>query len=285
MAMHITARINTLNEEDNIAAVLAALAWADECLVVDAGSTDATVEIARRQGARVLVHPFENFAAQHTFADSQCRTDWVLVLDADERLSAELASSLRQLQQEGGGDETNGGVHAYLMARRAWYMGRWIWHSGWYPDWKLRLYRRSHTRWEGELHERPVLMGAAAGATRRLQGDLLHYPFRDRSEHDARIERYTDLAAAADFRRGRRLPLWRWALAPPAAFLRTYMLQQGFRDGRAGWVIALQAARYVRLKQAKLRAWRRHPPGDGNFPLGPVSTPAGTPAEDRGLES
>jgi len=283
--MHITARINTLNEEDNIATVLATLAWADECLVVDAGSTDATVEIARRQGARVLVHPFENFAAQHTFADSQCRTDWVLVLDADERLSPELASSLQQLRREGGGNDAQGGVHAYLMARRAWYMGRWIWHSGWYPDWKLRLYRRSRTRWEGELHERPVLTGTPIGATQRLQGDLLHYPFRDRSEHDARIERYTDLAAAADYRRGRRLPVWR-TLAPPAAFVRSYLLQQGFRDGEAGWVIALQAARYVRLKQAKLRAWRRHPPksgeppGDGNFPPGPVSTPVRGPTEE-----
>jgi hypothetical protein len=189
----------------------------------------------------------------------------VFVLDADERLSPELLASLRRLQAS----PEDGAVSGYTMARRAWYWGRWIWHSGWYPDYKLRLYRRSRTRWEGELHERAVV----AGAVQRLRGDLLHYPYRDVRDHDARIERYTSLAAAAALRSGRRWPGWRQRLAPAATFLRTYFVQQGFRDGRAGWVIARQAARYVRLKQAKLTMLQRQGSG-GNFPAAPVSTRA-----------
>ncbi|MGH9468502.1 MAG: glycosyltransferase family 2 protein [Terriglobales bacterium] len=240
--MKISARINTFNEEDNIAAALASVAWADECLVVDSFSTDRTVAIAKEQGARVVQHEFVSHGAQHTYADGLCTYDWVLVLDADERLTPELSASLQAVRAAG---PTADG---YRMARRAWYLGRWIRHSGWYPDWQTRLYRRAVTRWEGEPpHEEPKVTGRIA----RLSGDLLHYTRRNLREHATVMNYYTDLAAAAHQRRGGRVTPWQLAWAPCGAFVRSYFLKQGFRDGWPGLVIAYFATHYVLLKKAK----------------------------------
>lgn len=243
MPLHITARINTFNEEDNIAAALESVKWADEILVVDSFSTDRTVAIARQYTDRVVQHEFLSHGEQHNYADGLCRHDWVLVLDADERLTPELSAALQRVRAEG----TD--LDGFRMARRAWYLGRWIRHSGWYPDWQTRLYRRAVTRWGGDPpHEEPKVAGRVA----RLPGDMLHYTRRNLHEHVAVMNRYTDLASAARFGRGETVSALRLAVTPPAVFVRTYFLKQGFRDGWQGLVIAYLAAAYVHLRQAKL---------------------------------
>lgn len=241
--MKITARINTFNEEDNIAAALESVVWADEILVVDSFSTDNTVAIARRYTDRIQQHEFASHGAQHNYADTLCSNDWVLVLDADERLTPELAAALQRLR-DGGEPAADG----YRMARRAWYLGRWIRHSGWYPDWQTRLYRRAVTHWDGEPpHEAPKVNGTIA----TLPGDLLHFTRRSLHEHAAVMNYYTDLAAAARRRQGRRVSPWQLAFTPPWTFFQSFVLKQGFRDGWPGLVIAYFAAHYVLLKQAK----------------------------------
>lgn len=239
--MNITARINTFNEADHIAAALASVAWADEILVLDSFSTDGTAEIARQMGARVEMHEFRGYGEKHNRADQLCSHEWVLVLDADERLTPELRASILALRQHGPRAD------AYRMPRRTWYMDRWIRHSGWYPDYQTRLYRRPVTHWAGEPpHESPKVQGRVA----TLSGDLLHYTRRNLREHLEVMNRYTDLAAAA---RAGRDPSWaRLVLAPPWTFLRGYFFRQGFRDGWPGWILACLAANYVLLKEAKL---------------------------------
>jgi glycosyltransferase involved in cell wall biosynthesis len=261
-AVNITARVNTFNEEDNIAAALESVAWADEIVVVDSFSTDRTVEIARRYTSRVVQHRFDNYGAQHNFADSQCSHDWVLSLDADERVTPELAAAIQRVRAEG--TDRAG----FRFARRTWYLGRWIRHSGWYPNWQTRLYRRSLTRWVGELHEAARIDGPVG----QLPGDLLHFTRRSLHEHVAVMNRYTDMAASIRFREGERMSAWKLALTPPAVFCRSFVLKQGFRDGWQGLVIAYLAAAYVHLKQAKLMERQSSGGAAGNNPPPPVST-------------
>ncbi|MGH9485983.1 MAG: glycosyltransferase family 2 protein [Terriglobales bacterium] len=240
--MKISARINTFNEEDNIAAALETLTWADEILVVDSFSTDATPGIARRYTDRVIQHPFASHGDQHNYADTLCRHDWVLVLDADERLTPELSAALQRIRAQG--PRADG----YRMARLACYLGRWIHHSGWYPDWQTRLYRRAVSRWDGEPpHEAPKVNGRVE----TVSGDLLHYTRRNLHEHAAVMNHYTDLASSAHRRQGRKVSVLGLAFYPGWTFLQTYFLKQGFRDGWQGVVIAYLAASYVLLKQAK----------------------------------
>jgi glycosyltransferase involved in cell wall biosynthesis len=235
----------TLNEERNLPRALASVGGlADEIVVVDSGSRDRTVELARQHGARVLERAWTNFSDQRNFAAAEASHDWILTLDADEELSPELRAELERWKQ------ATPEAIAYEMPRRARYLGRWIHHSGWYPDRKRRLYRRDKARFAGALHESLEVDGPIG----RLQGDLLHYTVESLAEHRAKMEGYTALAAQELYRAGRRQWLLPLLTAPPWAFLRTYFLQQGFRDGTAGWHIAGMAARYVFLKYSKLRA-------------------------------
>ena len=246
--MKISARINTFNEEDNIGPALESLAFADEIIVVDSFSTDRTVEIARSLAHRVISHPFASHGEQHNFADTLCTHDWVLVLDADERITPELRASIEQALQAL--DARPDAFDGFRMARRAWYLGRWIRHSGWYPDWQTRLYRRSAAAWKGEPpHEAPKVRGRLG----TLEGDLLHYTRRSLHEHVEVMNRYTDLASRAAHRSGRRVSNLQLFFTPPWVFFHSYFLRQGFRDGWPGVVIAYLAASYVHLKQAKLR--------------------------------
>ncbi|HXE32252.1 MAG TPA: glycosyltransferase family 2 protein [Terriglobales bacterium] len=274
--MKISARINTFNEEDNIAAALESVRWADEILVVDSFSSDRTVEIARRYTDRVIQHPFASHGAQHNYADSLCAHDWILVLDADERLTPELVEAIQRVRRDGPAAD------GYRMARRAWYLGRWIRHSGWYPDWQTRLYRKAVTRWDGEPpHEEPKVGGAVA----YLAGDMVHYTRRSLHEHVEVMNRYTDLASAARLRQGLSVSNFQLAFTPPFVFFRSYILKQGFRDGWPGLVIAYLAAAYVHLKQAKLLEKQRVTGTAlaGTFPSQAASTegeanPRGDPA-------
>jgi glycosyltransferase involved in cell wall biosynthesis len=240
----LSVTIVTLNEERDLPRALASVAGlADEVVVVDSGSTDRTLEVARRHGARVLTRPWTDYSDQKNFAAAQGSHEWILSLDADEALSPELRAELARWK------ESPAEAAAYEMPRRAHYLGRWIRHSGWYPDLKRRLYRRDRARFVGTLHESLEV----DGRVERLQGELHHYSCSSLAEHRARVDVYTTLAAQQLFAAGRRRWLGPLLVAPPWAFLRTYFFQQGFRDGYQGWLIARMAARYVALKYLKLR--------------------------------
>ena len=257
--MKFSAVIITLNEERRLARALESLSVADEVLVVDCGSTDRTVEIAGRHGARLLSHPWEGYARQKNYAASQAKYPWILSLDADEALSPELAAELSQLKRDGPGEAAG-----FMMPRAARYLGRWIRHSGWYPDFKLRLYDRRRGQWAGDyVHEHVEVQGPV----KKLTGDLQHFTCDSLGEHLQTLDRYTTLAAQESLDRssgdrssgGRSAQdgLIGWVLprmvaAPPWKFVESYFFRQGFRDGFPGLVIAGMAAFYVFLKYAKL---------------------------------
>ena len=246
--MKITATIITFNEADHIRAACESVAWANEILVVDSESTDATREIARECGARVITRPWPGFAAQKQFAVDQATHDWIFSLDADERVSDELRRAIEDLLYTNESQLADG----YSIARRSFYMGRWIRGGGWYPDRQLRLYRKSRGRWLGEYIHESVKMDNGS-RIEKLQGDILHYTVRDAAHHHRMIgERYAPLAARQMFERGRRTTPLRIATAGPAAFIRSYILKGGFRDGLAGLSIASFAAHHAFLKNIML---------------------------------
>jgi len=231
-----------LNEERNVARAIESLRCADEIVVVDSGSTDRTVEIAQNLGARVVESGWPGFANQKNYAAAQAANDWILSLDADESLSEALEAEIWRLKK------TGPQFDAYTMPRMARYLGRWIRHSGWYPDRKTRLYRRGSGRFEGAAHD-SFRTSAKVG---RLRGDLLHHAFATREEHEATVEAYSAAAALELFAQGKRRTSGAPSIAPAWTFFRRIILQAGFLDGRRGWQIARMSARYTRLKYAKL---------------------------------
>ena len=246
--MKISATIITFNEAENIRAACESVAWADEILVVDSESTDATREIAAECGARVMVHPWPGFAAQKQFAADSAAHEWVFSLDADERVSTELRASVEDLLYTSDPQLADG----YRIARRSFYMHRWIRGGGWYPDHQLRLYRRTRGRWAGAYIHESVKMDEGARVS-TLRGDLLHFSVRDAAHHHRMIgERYAPLAARQMFEQGRRTSPFKIAAASPAAFIRSYVLKGGFRDGLAGLAIARFAAHHAFLKNLML---------------------------------
>jgi glycosyltransferase involved in cell wall biosynthesis len=247
-ALKISATIITFNEAENIRAACESVAWADEVVVVDSRSTDGTREIASACGARVIERDWPGFAAQKQFAAESASHDWIFSLDADERVSDELRASVGMLRDADAGTLADG----YRVARRSFYMGRWIRGGGWYPDSQLRLYRRAKGRWEGaHVHESVKMV--AGGRVERLRGDLLHFSVRDAAQHHRMIgERYAPLAARRMHEEGRRTTPLRIAVAAPAAFTRSFILKGGFRDGVAGLAIARFAAHHAFLKHVML---------------------------------
>ena len=246
--MKITATIITLNEAANISEAITSVEWADEILVVDSESTDQTRELAERCGARVIVNPWPGFSKQKQFAADAAGNDWILSLDADERVSQELKSSIDDLRRK----DPNQLAGGYRVARRAFYMGRWIRGGGWYPDYQLRLFNRRSGHWGDRIiHESVTMTGDARVET--LRGDLLHYSMSDPSHHRRMIdERYAPLGAAQMHRDGKRTSRLQIAAAGPLAFLRSFVLKGGFRDGQAGFTIAKLAAHNASLKHSLL---------------------------------
>jgi glycosyltransferase involved in cell wall biosynthesis len=237
------------NEEDRIGDCLASVAWADEIVVVDSRSADRTAAIARERGARVIVRDWPGYVAQKNFALEQAASDWVLCLDADERVSPRLAESVRGVLVADPGD-----VAGYRMARRTFHLGRWILHGGWYPDWKVRLVRRGRARWGGvDPHDRLE----AEGPVGTLAGDIEHLSYRDIADQLRTIDRFTTVAARELHARGRGGALPGMLLHPPAKFAKMYLLRAGFRDGVPGLIVAVLGGYYVFLKYAKLWELRR----------------------------
>lgn len=244
----LTVTVITKNEEKDLPRALASVRdLADEIVVVDSGSTDRTCEIARQAGARVLERAWTDYSDQKNFAAAQAIHDWILSLDADEELSPALRAAVARWKEQ------PPAAVAYRMKRKGRYLNGWIQHSGWYPDTKRRLYRRDAAQWAGKLHEQLEVEGEVAW----LEGDLLHYTFDTVEDHLASTRRYASLAAEFLRARGRRHWLLPLLVATPWAFLRTFIFQQGFRDGYRGFLIGCVASYYVFLKYANLAALAR----------------------------
>ncbi len=230
------------DEAAQIADALTSVAWADERIVVDGGSTDDTVAVARPLATRVEQRDWDGYGRQKNFAASLASHDWILSLDADERVSPALAKEIRHTL-------ASPTCVAYRMPRVTWYLGQWIRSTDWYPDHALRLYDRRRATWGDELVHESLRVDGAIGL---LDGELEHRPYADISDHVQRIDRYTTLAAAQMFRNGRRARPWHLAGHPIAAFLRNYLARGGIRQGTTGLVVSLLNATYVLLKFAKL---------------------------------
>ena len=242
--MRISATIIARDEERNIARAIESLRCCDEIIVVDSGSIDRTIEIANKLGARVVEAGWRGYAGQKNFAAECARFDWILSIDADEALSEALEADIWLLKKNGPQFD------AYTMPRMAQYLGKWILHSGWYPDRKVRLYRRDKAKWVGDYVHESVTVSGMLG---HLDSNLLHYTCQSFTEHLKTMDRYTTLAAEEMVARGKRVK-YRHLLADPAwTFFRTYFLQRGFLDGTEGLAIAYMAALYAFLKYAKAR--------------------------------
>jgi glycosyltransferase involved in cell wall biosynthesis len=242
--MKISATIVALNEERNIARAIRSLGCADEIIVVDSGSSDRTCEIAGGLGARIVLEPWRGYAAQKNFAASKSTYEWILSIDADEELSPALASEIAALKNRP--PECDG----WRMPRLTRYLGRWIRHSGWYPDRKLRLYHRDRADWQGEYVHESVQTSGRVGD---LTSDLMHFTCDSVSEHLRTLDRYTSLAAQALVAAGGYAPLHRMVFDPVWTFVRSYIVQRGFLDGSQGLVIAGMASFYTFVKYAKAR--------------------------------
>jgi len=246
--------IITLNERDNLPRCLESVAGlASQVVVLDSCSTDGTQQLARQAGAEVHERPFEGHVRQKQLALELAREDWVLSLDADEWLDGALRDEIASVVGAAGA----GGCVAYELNRRNQYLGAWIDHCGWSPQWRLRLARRGAARWTGgDPHDELV----ASGPVGRLTGRLCHRPYRDLADHVGKINRYTDTMARLRHEAGDRGSLVQLVLRPPARFLRMYLLRAGFLDGWRGLLVSSLGAFYVFLKYAKLRELGRGPP-------------------------
>jgi glycosyltransferase involved in cell wall biosynthesis len=243
----LTVTVITFNEAEHIAAALDSVAWADEIIVVDSGSTDGTAEIARPKATRVIVRDWPGYSAQKNFAADQAANDWVLSLDADERVTPALAQEIRSLLHQGPD------APGYRIKRVSFYLGRWIRTTDWYPDYQLRLYDRRAGRWNGlRIHESFRL---TQGQPRLLSGEIEHYAYRNISHHLKKIDAYTTLIAEQLHEEGRRTSRVRMTLHATFAFFRNYILRRGFLDGVPGLIVSALNSYYVFLKLAKL--WER----------------------------
>jgi glycosyltransferase involved in cell wall biosynthesis len=240
--VQLSAIIITRNEEANIAGCLEALRFCDEWIVVDSHSTDATVTIAERHGARVVKHAWQGFGPQKNFALSLARGDWVLSVDADERVSAELADAITLATNSHDFD-------AYEFPRLSSFCGRPMRHSGWYPDYVLRLFRRGAARFDDVMVHERVVCGGKIG---RLPPPLVHHPVLRLEDALLRVDRYSTASAEAIVASGRRVSFMTGIGHGLAAFLRTYVLQAGFLDGAEGFLLAVANAEgsYYRYMKA-----------------------------------
>ena len=239
----LSVTIITRNESAHIEACLASVDWADERLVVDCGSTDDTVALAARAGARVVAHDWPGYAAQKNFAASHAVHDWILSIDADERVTPELAREIQGLMT------SEPAPPGFRIPRITWHLGRWFRTTDWYPDPQLRLYDRRRGRWKTRrVHESVDVDGAPGQLAHHLQ----HYAYRDIAHHLETMNRYTTLAAEDLFESGRRVGAGDLLVHPIAAFLRNYVLRRGIVDGAPGLIVSAMNAYYVFLKIAKL---------------------------------
>lgn len=248
--------IPVLNEEDKIADALQSVAWADEVVVIDTGCTDRTVDIAQQFGCRIERLPFAGFGNLRNASVALCTHDWILSIDADERVTPELQTEIQRVLD----DETS--LDAYFIPRRNWFMGRWIRHCGWYPDYcQPKLFRKGALTYRDDaVHEGFDIHGRVG----YLKSDVLHFSFRDLSQVIAKMDRYSTLGAQKMRAQGKTASMASALLHGLGAFFRIYVLKLGFLDGWAGFVIALgnfegTFYRYAKRHLDDSRAWTPPP--------------------------
>jgi glycosyltransferase involved in cell wall biosynthesis len=242
--MHpISAALITYNEELNITEALQSLSWADEIVVVDSGSKDATLDICRRFTDRILHRDWTGYVDQKNFAAEQAKNDWIFSLDADERPSPELCAEIRELSEKGFSKP------GYNVPRVAFFMGRWIRHGDWYPDYQLRLFDRRHGKWKGGRVHESVKIGEKPGF---LNGEIYHFTYRSFSDYLGRLETYSSLAALDYQQQGKSATPLKLLGNPIAAFIKSYLLKRGFLDGMPGFTVAVMGVVSVFFKYAKL---------------------------------
>ena len=250
----VSVTIITKNEAEHIGAAIDSVRWADEIIVVDSGSTDDTVALAKARGARVEHRDWTGYLDQKTYAQGLAAHDWILSLDADERVTPALASEVQALLRS---EPLRRG---YRVPRVLFHLGRWIRTTDHYPDYQLRLYDRRAGAWQGDYVHESVKIPGPMGY---LKGELEHYSYRDLADQFDRINHYTTLAARKMHGQGRRSGFVQLVLQPPAAFLRSYILRWGFLDGTAGFLLSALGAYSVFLKFAKLWELSRRPQPPG----------------------
>jgi glycosyltransferase involved in cell wall biosynthesis len=234
----------TKNEAGNIRACLESVSWADEIIVVDSGSTDGTIDIAREFTQQVYVHDWPGFGPQKNRALGYATKEWVFSIDADERVSDELRTEIEKVLHS-----PSNNFDAYLVSRLSNFCGRFMRHSGWYPDLLPRLFKRGTTKFSNDLvHERLIVDGQIG----RLQGILLHYSFDDMDEVLHKINQYSTAGAAMMFERGKRTTLVGAVLRGFWSFVRTYLLRSGFLDGQKGFMLAISNAEGTYYRYLKL---------------------------------
>ncbi len=237
--------IIAMDEEDRLGDCLASLDFCDEIVVVDSHSKDKTRELAAARGARVIERDWPGHVAQKEFTVRAAQHDWVLCVDADERISSELRAEILALRDAG-----FPGHAGWRCPRLSSFLGRWMRHGGWYPDRQLRLFDRRRGRWGGhDPHDRVELEGRPGA----LRGNLLHHPYRSFAEHLRTIDKYTTIMAEGLHKRGKRAHLGNLVFSPLARFVRYYFLKLGFLEGWRGFLQACLAFHYGQLKYAKLR--------------------------------
>lgn len=242
----VSACVICFNEKNNIRQCLESLMWCDEIVVVDSGSTDGTVEVCRKYTEKVYHNPWPGFVAQKNYARSLTKNDWVISLDADEYLSDELKQEIADIWKNGAPAFSNG----FYIARKTFYLNRWIMHGGWYPDWQLRLWRKSYGKWTGiDPHDKVVL---TEGQAIKLKHSIIHKNYHNLSDHLKTINNFSTTAAEALLKEGKKFCLYNLLFRPPVKFIENYFFKLGFLDGLPGFIIAVNSAFYVFNKYAKM---------------------------------
>ncbi|MBU0763664.1 MAG: glycosyltransferase family 2 protein [Bacteroidetes bacterium] len=246
----ISVVIITYNEERNIRRCLDSVRdISDDIVVVDSFSTDRTEEICREYGVRFFQRAFDGYIEQKNYADSLTANDWILSVDADECLSEKLCDSIRATQK-------NFRCDAYIMNRMTCYCGKWIRHGDWYPDRKLRLWKKTKGKWGGfKIHEKVEL--DADACTGYLKGDLLHYSYYTVSDHVSQANRFTDVMAESRYMKGKKAGFSRILLRPFWKFIKSFVIRLGFLDGHYGFVISIISSHATFLTYVKLRQLRK----------------------------
>lgn len=242
----LTVIILTYNEQRHIKECIESASLADEIIIIDSGSTDNTLNIAQDAGAKVVIHPMtEGFAAQRNFALEQATTEWVMFLDADERITTELAAEIK--------NAINNDAAAYEIPRRNIAFGHWLKYGGWYPDYCLRLYPRTSVSYTGIVHERAIV----DVPKRKIKDPFIHYTYDDWDRYFVKFNSYTTLMATQLYEKGKKANLFSIIFRPFWAFFRTYIMKLGFLDGKMGFIMAAFHCFYTMSKYVKLYYMQR----------------------------
>lgn len=241
----ISAVIITHNVVDTIGACLEALKKVcDDIVVMDSFSDDGTVVVCQKMGVRLIPQEWLGYSQTKNLGNELAKNDWILSIDSDEVLSEELINTLNSLEIKNG--------HVYSLDRLTNFCGKWIYHSGWYPEWKIRLFNKNEVKWQGDfVHE--TLNTPAGFVEEKLKGKLFHYSYKDKEDHLLRIKKYAKLSAQERFEKGKRATFIKIYFSPITRFFRTYFLRKGFLDGKEGWLIAWRGAYMVKLRYTILQ--------------------------------